>query len=162
MTTTMFGIRKKKKAEEQEVQIELPEESYALLKWKEKDLPCIAMLNTALKHFSHKDIFAWHLTVTIEFEELIDNGMPSVEEREIVDPFGDKLESEIKAGGNALFLIRETWNGTRCLIWRVYDPDIANQHLEYLADNFQYPRQFNWHMSHDPEWGKAKWYFEQL
>ena len=88
--------------------------------------------------------------------------MPSIEEREIVDPFGDKLEEDIKAGGNALFLIRETWNATRRLVWRVYDPEIADQHLKYIVENQRYPRQFDWRMVQDPEWKEAQWYFDQL
>jgi hypothetical protein len=78
--------------------------------------------------------------------------MPSQEERDIVDPFCDKLDEEIKAGGNALFLVRETWNKTRRLVWRVYDPDIAQEHLQYIVDNHRHPRPFDWHMEQDMEW----------
>ena len=57
----------------------------------------------------------------IDFEDLIDNGMPSKSEREIVDPFGDRLDLLIKGDDlekpNALFLARITWNKTRKLIW---------------------------------------------
>jgi hypothetical protein len=158
----MFWRKKERPLKENEVRIELPEDSYTLLEWREDDLPCIGMLNSGLKNFEHKNIFSWHLSVIIDFEELIDNGMPSIEEREIVDPFGDKLEEDIKAGGNALFLIRETWNATRRLVWRVYDPEIADQHLKYIVENQRYPRQFDWRMVQDPEWKEAQWYFDQL
>ncbi len=158
----MFWRKKEKSLKENEVRIDLPDESYALLDWKEENLPCIGMLNSGLKGFEHKNIFSWHLSVIIDFEDLIDNGMPSIAEREIVDPFGDKLEEDIKAGGNALFLIRETWNGTRRLVWRVYDPEIADQHLKYVAENHRYPRQFDWRMVQDPDWKEAQWYFDQL
>ncbi len=87
----MFSCKKEEPLKDNEVRIELPEESYTLLDWKEENLPCIGVLNTGLKYFEHKNIFSWHLSVIIDFEELIDNGMPSIEEREIVDPFGDKL-----------------------------------------------------------------------
>lgn len=80
------------------------------------------MLNSGLKDFEHKSIFSWHLSVIIDFKDIVENGMPLREEREIVDPFCDRLDEEIKAGGNALFLVRETWNKTRRLVWRVYDP----------------------------------------
>jgi len=88
--------------------------------------------------------------------------MPSEEEREIVDPFCDQLDEDIKAGGNALFLVRETWNKTRRLVWRVYDPDIAHKHLQYIVDYQKHPRPFDWHMAQDLEWKQAKWYFEQI
>jgi len=88
--------------------------------------------------------------------------MPSDEERAIVEPFCDKLDEEIKAGGNALFLVRETWNKTRRLVWRVYDPEIANQHLQFILDHKQYPRQLDYHMEQDVEWVQAKWYLDQM
>ena len=162
MLEKLFSKKKEKPLKENEVRIVLPEESFTLMEWKEKELPCIAMLNSALKDFEHKNVFTWHLSVIIEFDDLIDNGMPSVEEREVVEPFCDKLDEEIKAGGNALFLARETWNETRELIWRVYDPEIANDHLQYLVDHKRYPRQFDWRMDHDPQWEKTEWYFKQI
>ena len=88
--------------------------------------------------------------------------MPSEEERQIVEPFCDKLDEDIKSGGNALFFVRETWNKTRRLVWRVYDPEIAHAHLQHIIDNQKHPSPFDWHMEQDLEWKQAKWYFEQL
>ena len=152
----------KKKAVKKEIRVELPEDKYTLLEWKEKELPCIAMVNVGIKDFEPKEIFSWHLSVIIDFEDLIDNGMPSEEEREIVEPFCDKLEKEICAGGNALFLARETWNGTRQLVWRVYDPEIANDHLKYIIEYKHYPRQLDYRMEQDMEWEQAKWYYDAI
>ncbi len=147
---------------EDEVRVVLPEEEYGILEWKEERLPCVAVLNSALNDFEPKKIFCWHLSVIIYFDDLVENGMPSQEERDIVDPFCEKLDEEIKAGGNALFLIRETWNKTRRLVWRVYNPDIAHEHLQYIVDHHRHPRPFDWHMDQDMEWEQAKWYFEQI
>lgn len=108
MLGKFFGGKKGEPLKENEVRIVLPEESYTLMEWKADDLPCIGVLNSALKDFEHKEIFGWHLSIIIDFNELIENGMPSEEEGRIVDPFCDKLDEEIKAGGNALFLARET------------------------------------------------------
>jgi hypothetical protein len=158
--------KKKDKAEDNpkinQVSVVLPVESYTIMEWKNDGLPCIAMLNSALKAFEHKNVFTWHLSVIIDFDELIDNGMPSEDERKVVDPFCDKLDEEIKAGGNALFFVRETWNKTRRLVWRVYDPEIADQHLQYIVKYHKYPRPFDWHMEQDMEWEQTKWYFSQL
>lgn len=66
------------------------------------------------------------MIIDFEESEVVENGMPSEYERTIVDPFCKKLDEEVKAGGNALFLVRETWNKTRRLVWMVYDPEIAN------------------------------------
>lgn len=148
--------------EGESVRVVLPEEAFAVLDWKQDGLPCIGMLNSSLKSFEHKTLFRWHLSVTMDFKELIGNGMPSQKERDIVDPFCDQLDEDIKAGGNALFLIRETWNKTRRLVWFVYDPEIVHQHLQYLVDYQKHPRPFVWRMEEDPTWKKAQWYFEQL
>jgi hypothetical protein len=78
--------------------------------------------------------------------------MPSQEETDIVDPFCAQLDEEIKAGGNALFLVRETWNKTRRLVWMVYDAEVAHQHLQYIIDNHRHPRPFVYRMEVDSEW----------
>ncbi|GAA6130343.1 DUF695 domain-containing protein [Halopseudomonas sabulinigri] len=160
MLKKLFG--KKEELKGNEVRLVLPEEEYGVLEWKADGWPCVAVLNSALKDFEPKKIFSWHLSVIIDFDDLIESGMPSQEERDIVDPFCDKLDEEIKAGGNALFLIRETWNKTRRLVWRVYDPGIAHEHLQYIVDHHRHPRPFDWHMEQDMEWEQAKWYFEQI
>lgn len=159
MFEKLFG-KGDEELKEDEVRIVLPEETYTLIEYKYEDLPCIAAVNSGLIGFEHKDIFAWHLSVIIDFDEseIIDNGMPSEKEREIVDPFCDKLDEEIKAGGNALFLVRETWNKTRRLVWMVYDPEIAHQHLQYIIEHHQHPRHFDYRMEEDAEWEQAKWY----
>ena len=162
MLKKLFGKRQQRELAENEVRIVLPEDEWTLMEWRQDGLPCIGMLNSGLRDFEHKAIFGWHLSVIIDFEDIVDNGMPSEAEREVVEPFCDQLEEEIKAGGNALFLVRETWNETRRLVWRVYDPEIAHQHLQYLVDHHRHPRPFDWHMSQDIEWKQAEWYFKQL
>ena len=161
MLGKIFG-KNKDELKEDEVRVVLPKEEFGVLEWKKDGLPCVAVLNSGLKDFEHKEIFSWHLSVIIDFDDLINNGMPSQEERDIVDPFCEKLDEEIKAGGNALFLIRETWNKTRRIVWRVYDPEIAHQHLQYIVDHYRYPRSFDWHMEQDISWERAKCYFKQI
>lgn len=146
----------------EEIEVVLPAERYGILEWQSEGLPCVAILNTALKNFEPKKVFSWHLSLIIDFEDFIENGMPSQQEQAIVDPFCDKLDEEIKAGGNAVFLVRETWNKTRRLVWRVYDPEIAQAHLQYIIEHKNHPRQFDYRMEQDLNWEQAKWYFEQI
>ncbi|MDP3334247.1 MAG: DUF695 domain-containing protein [Methylococcaceae bacterium] len=146
----------------EEFEVILPEERYGILEWQAESLPCVAVLNTALKDFEPKKVFSWHLSLIIDFEDFIENGMPSQQERDIVDPFCDKLDEVIKAGGNAVFLVRETWNKTRRLVWRVYDPEIAQAHLQFIIEHKNHPRQFDYQMEQDVNWEQAKWYFEQI
>ncbi len=162
MMKKLFNKLKEKKLKENQVRIDLPADSYTILEWDQEGLPCVCVLNTALKNFEHQKIFGWHLSLIIDFEEVIDNGMPSIKEREIVDPFCDQLEEDIKAGGNALFLVRETWNKTRRLVWRVYDPEITDQHLKQIINNRKHPRQFDYRMVQDLEWEQVEWYYKLL
>lgn len=162
MLGKLFGKKKEEQLKDNEVRIVIPEESYTLIEYKQDDLPCIAAVNSGLLGFEHKDIFRWHLSVIIDFDELIENGMPSEEERAIVDPFCDQLDEEIKAGGNALFLVRETWNKTRRLVWMVYDPEIAHQHLQYIIEHHRHPRPFDYRMEEDTSWEQPEWYLSAV
>ena len=158
----LFGKKKGRYLRENEVRIILPEESYTLIEYQDEGLPCVASVNSGLVDFEHKEIFRWHLSLIIDFDEVVDKGMPSEDELKIVNAFCDKLDEEIKAGGNALFLVRETWNKTRRLVWRVYNPEIAHQHLQYILEHHRYPRQFDYRIEDDVEWKQAEWYFSAL
>lgn len=132
------------------------------MEYKMDDLPCIAMVNSGLMDFEYGDVFRWHLSLIIDFEDIVDNGMPSQKERDIVDLFCNRLDEEIKAGGNALFLVRETWNKTRRLVWMVYDAEVAHQHLQYIIDNQRHPRPFDYRMEVDSEWKQSEFYFRAI
>ena len=109
----------------EEVQVVIPEEHYQIVEFRQEELPGIGVLNKALVEFQPRQVFRWHLSIMIQFENLIENGMPSQSDRDVVDPFGDSLDADLKVGPehpNALFLGRITWNGTRELVYRVHDP----------------------------------------
>jgi Family of unknown function (DUF695) len=145
-----------------EFKVILPKESYSILDFKQEGLPGVAVINKALKDFEPKEVFAWHLAIMLDFEDMIENGMPSKAEREIVDPFCDKLDSLIKGSDvnkpNAQFLVRITWNKTRKLIWRVFDPEITDSLLKQIIEKNESPRQFDYRMEHDLNWDLAKAY----
>lgn len=145
-------------------QVLIPEEKYSVIEFIQEDLPGVGVINAALKDFEPKEVFAWHLSILIDLENLIENGMPSVDEREIVDPFGDQLDTLIKGLNlekpNALFLARITWNKTRELIWRVYEPKAANKELHQIIENNSSPRGFDYRMEEDVEWRLAKWHLD--
>jgi len=88
--------------------------------------------------------------------------MPSHTETDIVDPFGDYLDSLFKGldkdKPNALFLGRVTWNATRQLMWRVYEPEMVNQELQKIIEKNEHPREFDYRIEEDSEWAFAKWY----
>jgi len=140
----------------------IPDEFYSLLNFEQDDLPGVAVVNTALREFEPKIVFAWHLSIMIDLDDLIDNGMPSKSEVEVIDNYGDYLDNEIKGPDkekpNALFLARITWNKTRELIWRVYDPAISNSFLQEIITANSSPRQFDYRIDPDNNWELAKWH----
>ena len=140
----------------------IPDEECRVVEFKQEDLPGIAVINEALSAFQPKIVFAWHLSVMLEFEELIENGMPSKGEREIIDPYGDLFDSVFKGDvpekPNSLFLARITWNKTRELIYRVCDPEPIDQYLVRVIGNKSHVRQFDYRIDHDPEWKLAEWH----
>ena len=144
-----------------EVKLKIPDEKLELFEFTRNDLPGVACVNTALTNDAVKDIFVWHLSININFESLVENGMPSIDEIKVVDKFGDELHhficGEIEKP-NALFLARVTWNAKRKLMFRVYEPKAVNLYLQELISRKDYPREFDYRMEEDFEWEKADFY----
>ncbi len=140
----------------------IPEEVFQLLKFEEDGLPGIAVVNSSLKFFEPKEVFSWHCSIIIDFQGLTENGMPTIEENFVVNEFQDQLDSMLKgtdtAKPNALFLARVTFGGTRRLVYRVFDPEVANLQLMGLIDGKEWPREFSFKISLDEDWLLAKQY----
>ena len=140
----------------------IPEEDYKLVNFRQEDLPGVAVINRALREFEPKVVFAWHLSLMLRFEDLIENRMPSQADRDVVDPFGDMLDERFKGESkkkpNALFLARITWNGTRELVYRVFDPEPADAFLRGVVEANSHPREFDYRIDNDPEWKLAQWH----
>ena len=140
----------------------IPEEHYSIIEFIQEDLPGVGVVNSALKTFEPKEVFGWHLSVMIDLEDLIDSGMPSQKEREVIDPFEDELDALLKGANlekpNAMFLARITWNKTRELIWRVYDAEAANSIVQNIISNNSSPRPFDYRIDPDNEWQLAHWH----
>ena len=144
-----------------DIRIVIPEASWLVAKFRQEDLPGIAVINSALKEPAIRPVFRWHLSLMMHYKDLIQNGMPSQEERNLTEPFCDQAELEMSGDStkpNALMLARITWNGTRELIWRVFDPKMANGLLQqYLKPN-AHPRPIDYRMDDDPSWKLAAWH----
>lgn len=146
----------------QQFQVIIPKEHYSVVEFIQDDLPGVGVVNSALKDFEPKVVFSWHLSVMIDLEDLIDNGMPSTKEREVIDPFGDDLDELLKGTNpekpNALFLARITWNKTRELVWRIYEAKTANAVLQNIIANNSSPRPFDYRIDADNKWQLAEWH----
>ena len=144
-----------------EVRVIFPEENWVLVDFRQDDMPGVAMVNRGLKKLEPKKVFQWHFSIMIQLSDIVENGMPSQAERDVVDPFGDMLDERIKGEEkkpNALLLARITWNSTRELIWRVYDPEPVDAFLKEMIAAKSQPREFDYRIDPDPEWKLAEWH----
>ncbi len=147
-----------------EYRVIIPEESFKVIEFRQDELPGIAFINSSLKEFEPKKVFFCHCSIMVYLEDLIENGMPSIEERKIVDDFGDWLNKKIKGKNrdkpNALFLGRITWNGTRELIWRVFNPEKTNEFLKEIISKKNHERTFDYRIDEDRDWKLAEWHLK--
>jgi hypothetical protein len=148
----------------QEFRVTIPDEKPRIIEFVQDDCPGIAYINRALQNFEPKEVFSWHLSIMLGIEEIVENGMPSREERELLDKFGELLDTNIKGidkeKPNALFLARITWNKTRELIWRVYNPEPTERYLQDIIENDSSPRPFDYRMEQDKDWKLTEWHLK--
>ena len=149
-----------------EYKVLIPDEEYRIIEYEVENLPAIMVANISLKNFEPKEVFSWNLSIIIQFNELNNNGMPKKEETDLIIPFEECIDSELKGNDkdkpNSLFLARITWNGTREIIYRVFDPEIANDYLRNIILNKISPREFDFRMESDENWDLNKWFLENI
>lgn len=148
------------------ISIDVPEPHYTLFNATRSGQPEVIVVNDALLSFPHTQIFPWHLAVTLEVADTIENGMPSPTESEILFHIGDQIESTVLSGKtengspNAVFLARSTWDAHRELLFQVHDPDVAHQALQQLLGFHKWEREWGYSMENDPTWGVAASVFQ--
>ena len=156
----------KKMSEEKEFRVIIPEEKYQIIEFKQEDLPGIGVINLSLVEFEPKEVFSWHCSIMIDFENFIENGMPTNEDVLKAEKFEDYLDENIKGENkekpNALFLGRITWNKTRELIWRVFEPELTNDFLTKIIEEKSYPFEFDYKIEDDTEWKLADWHLKNI
>ncbi|WP_271569229.1 hypothetical protein [Bradyrhizobium sp. CCBAU 11386] len=62
----------------------IPDEQHALIRFRQRDLPGFATINSALKQFEPKTAFPWHLSVLIDCIQLVDDRLPSQHEQDLL------------------------------------------------------------------------------
>jgi len=152
--------------QQREVRVRIPKPDFTLFNARRDNLPEIIAVNGALKDFAHKDVFPWYLRVSIDAQQLIENGMPAPEESELLFEVGDEIERAVLAGRtanngeNALFIARGTWNALRELRYQVHDPEIAHRALQALLKAKDWPRRWEYEMKCQPDWESAEYVFK--
>ena len=149
-----------------EFKVIIPEEYYTIVNFTQENLPAVMVINSSLLEFEPKEVFGWHLSLIINFETLIENGMPAQTETDLIIPFEEYIDAQLKGNDkdkpNALFFGRITRNGTRELIYKVHNPEIANEVLQEIINAKTYPRDFDYVMDFDEKWELHKWHLETV
>jgi len=149
-----------------QVEISIPDEVEELFNVRRDGLPEVIAVNAGLLSFPHHSIFPWYLCLSVEAQDLIDNGMPSPKESDLLFKMIDELSLVVMSGKtvrgsvNALFLARSTWNGTRELHYYVHDPEIVHGELQEALNGKIWCREWSYRMERDEEWEKAGYIFQ--
>ncbi len=148
-----------------EPQIILPEESFSIVTFEVDSLPAVAVINASLANFEHKKSFEWNCSLIVKCKEVVENGMPSPAEMEILDRFEDEITQGLVGSGAlpcALFFARITHNGTRQLIWKVQTPKQAYEYLKSVMEADKYPRDFEFEIERDINWQMTEFLAEMV
>lgn len=142
------------------VSVAIPEEKFSVMEGMYEGKPSIVVVNSSLRGFKNKDVFSWTCSLSIEFKDLANNGMPTSEESDFVYNWFNQLDSAIKGDSehpNALFLARETYDGFLNVYWQVYDPEPVHQYLQSIIQGKKYPREMEYKIEQDVQWKNVEW-----
>ncbi len=142
----------------------LPEPSFVLIQREDEGAPVYAAVNKSLASFdaTARQLFSWQLSLILELQTEDASGMTLSHEAKAIEPFCLQLESDLLSAGNAVPLARITWRKTRELLFRVYNPVIANDLIESIIAAESNPRPFSYAIDPDDTWTMAKVYLHQF
>ena len=140
--------------------VAIPKESAVILQGESEGFPELQVINQALDGFAGADGLPWHLSIIIDMVEKHDVGLPTSSETAVLKEFAKELRRHLEADSNAAFLASITWNGTRQLVFRVRDPEVANAYLSRVTADPSPIRQFDYRMEQDAAWTLAEQYLE--
>ncbi len=129
---------------------------YTLINTSKGKDPAVVVVNSALRTFNDRQAFPWHLKINIDCKLLSANGMPTSEESEALKQLEDEIARHLQAGQNAIFLARATCRGERTLLYRVHDPERANEILLQLVSAPAQLREWDYRIERDPDWELAQ------
>lgn len=84
------------------VSVCVPEPHFTLFNAQRDGMPEVIVVNDALLTFPHHELFPWHLRVRLEAKEIVEDGMPSPAESEILFEIGDAIEAAVLDGRTQL------------------------------------------------------------
>jgi uncharacterized protein DUF695 len=142
----------------------VPEPSYTVIQREDEGAQVYAAVNTSLAALSQeqRQLFSWQLSLILDLETEDENGLTLDHEAKAIEPFCKQVESDLLTNGNAMPLARITWRKTRELLFRVYNPAEADEHIKKLIESENNPRPFSYTIDPDNEWKMADDYLYQF
>ena len=134
----------------------LPKESYIGLQLERDGTPDVWLVNQALIGFADTARFPWNLSMIVEMEETLENGMPTSAEQRVLGEMGQQLADSLKANDNGLFVASGSWQGVRHLYYQIRDPEIAQQFLQGFVASPVAVRAMEYRMESDPTWSHVE------
>ena len=157
--------KKTSSQEPKQVSVAIPEEKFTVFECSYEGKPAVVVVNSSLRDFKNKDLFSWTCSLSIEFKDLANKGMPTSEESDLVYNWFNHLDLAIKGDSehpNALFLARETCDGFLNVYWQVYDPEPVHQYLQSIIQGGKYPREMEYKIEQDVKWKKVEWFLQDF
>lgn len=147
------------------VRLILPDERLVAVDMRIDDRPYVGVLNSGLQGFDHKDVFGWLLSITIDYDNTIGQGMPDKDDTLKMQNFSDALSTGLAGDQNhpnVLLLGRITGDGYTEIMWYVNNPDEADSYLKTLIDTKAYTLDFSYEITSDPTWEEAAYWLQAL
>ncbi|WP_312236037.1 DUF695 domain-containing protein [Stenotrophomonas sp.] len=135
---------------------DVPVPCYSLIETSIGSDPAIVVVNSTLLTFTGHYAFPWHLRIGVICKLQGVNGMPTTEEVEALARLEEKIAPALEVDCNAIFLARITARGERVLLYRVHDPEKADEALQLLISTPDTVRQWEYQMEYDVGWMLAK------
>ena len=142
----------------------LPAPSYTVIQREDEEAQVYAAVNTTLAalEIEQRNLFGWQLSLILDLETEDEQGLTLDHEAKIIEPFCQQVDTELRLDGNAIPLARITWKKTRELLFRIYNPAIADEQIKKLIESESNPRPFSYTIDPDDGWKMADDYLKQF
>ena len=142
----------------------VPEASYTVIQREDEGAQVYAAVNTSLATLNQaqRQLFSWQLSLILDLETEDEKGLTLDQEAKAIEPFCKQVEADLLGNGNAMPLARITWRKTRELLFRVYNPAEADEHIKKLIESEANPRPFSYTIDPDNDWKMADDYLKQF
>lgn len=142
----------------------VPTPSFTVIQREDEGAQVYAAVNTTLATLTleQRALFGWQLSLILDLETEDEQGLTLEHEAKTIEPFCQQVDSDLRIEGNAVPLARITWKKTRELLFRVYNPAIADEQIKKLIDSESNPRPFSYTIDPDNTWKMADDYLKQF